>query len=131
MARIMVTENCGNAPKQAFVLDFLRAVVSGSPDQALTMVTDDIQIQIVGRETLTGRASLSDRLQTARDRTPVQELEVLNVISHGKWCSSNGSIRFADNTRIGFNNLYTFSGHGKNALLQRIEIYAVAELNAR
>lgn len=131
MARIIVNENCGNAPKQHFVLDFLRAVVSGSPDQALTMVTNDIQIEIVGRETLAGRATLSDRLQTARDRTPVQELEVLNVISHGKWCSSNGSIRFADNTRVGFNNMYTFSGHGKNALLQRIEIYAVAKLNAR
>jgi hypothetical protein len=57
MARIMFTENFGNAPKQLFALDFLTAAANGALDQALPMVTDDVQIEIVGQESLAARVA--------------------------------------------------------------------------
>jgi hypothetical protein len=95
----------------------MTAVSNGAVGQALSMVTTDVQVELIGRESLTGVSTFADRMQAFRDQSPVAELRIDNVISHGKWCASNGRVRFVGGGIVAFNNLYTFNGHGKNAVL--------------
>ena len=123
MVKVSTGEDCGNAPKKAFVLDFLIANASGDTEKALSMVADDVRIELVGREVHEGKSAFAEILR--RDDAAIDELEVHNILSHGDRCAANGVWYFADGGTVAFNSMYRFNGHGKNAVLRQIDTYSI------
>jgi ketosteroid isomerase-like protein len=80
MAKITVSEDCGNAPKKQFILDFNIAFANGDMVTVLDCLTNDITWEIVGKETVVGKDAvaqlLNDYYETAN------ELVIFNILSH-------------------------------------------------
>lgn len=123
--KIVTKEDCGNAPKSKYILDFLIAVVNRKVEKVLAMLTDDVRLEIVGRNTFSGKNEVKNVITKDGERSKVTQLEISHILSHGKRCAANGLMHFADGGKVAFNNIYTFSSHSKNAKLQLIETYSL------
>lgn len=125
MAKITAPENCGNAPKQQYILDLLTKLADMNVEAALDMLTDDARLEIVGRSSYTGKTAINTIITEDGSRSEVTTLDIANIISHGKYCAAHGVMQFADGGEVAFNNMYTFSSNSKKAKLELIETYSV------
>lgn len=125
MPKIITKENCGNAPKQKFILDFLTALANMEVEKAMDMLSEDAQLEIVGQKVYSGKEKIKDIIIKDGARSKLKKLEIATIISHGKICAANGVMDFKDGSNVAFNNMYTFSSHGKNAKLKEIKTYAL------
>ncbi|WP_077212476.1 hypothetical protein [Bacillus dakarensis] len=46
----------------------------------------------------------------------ISQIEILNIITHGKTASVNGTVKFEDDNIYSFCNMYTFVSAGKNTV---------------
>ncbi len=123
MVNITVDKNCGNAPKIKLLKDFQIALVNGDLGTALNMLSEDVDIDIPGYAKYKGKKEVEVQLQKNLKRSPVTELIIENMLSHGKHCVGNGSLKFVNNDHIAFCCVYTFSSHSKYAKLKKIKLY--------
>ncbi len=121
MVKIVVEEDCGNAPKKLFVKDFNIACVQGDIEGALQMITDEAVWKIIGGDTHTGRTEIEEYLKSFAGLN-VLELRLDNVISHGDRCAANG-ILISESRKLAFCNVYRFSSHAKDAKIKHIASY--------
>lgn len=125
MVKIVKGENCGNSPKAKFIQDFLVAVADMDIDKAMGMLEDDVHLEIVGKSSFAGREKVKELFLKDGNRSGVQKLKIENILSHGKKCAANGTMQCEDDGKVAFNNIYTFSSHGKNARINEIKTYSI------
>ncbi|AXK36612.1 nuclear transport factor 2 family protein [Streptomyces armeniacus] len=122
MVQVSVTPDCGNAPKKLVLRDYVTALMTHDTDAVLSAVSDDVEWELVGRQTFRGRADFAAALDTALgDRAATLRLDT--VLTHGDEGSVSSTVEFADDRRLRCCDVFKFSGHGKNAKIRRITSY--------
>jgi hypothetical protein len=122
MTKIVRSKDCGNSPKNQLVENLAVALATGDRRTAASLVTDDVQWNIVGGEVLSGRETVLRALLDVNGKAIVQ-LTVLHVVTHGKAGAVNGTVQFRD-TEQGFCDVFEFS-NAKATNVSQITSYRI------
>ncbi len=124
-ARVVVSEDCGNAPKKQFIKDFLITLAHGDIKTSMGMVTEDVQLHIPNHPTANGSDAFGQLLASGMLQKDVAELEIDNIISHGDRCAANGTVQFGDGDRVAFCAVFIFNNFSKSARIKEITVYPI------
>lgn len=116
--------NCGNSPKSLAIIDFYKLLFTSDIDEIRGFVSDNFVYKVHGLGVYEGDQGLLKLVQEI-DRNKVQRLEIENVLSHGKYVAAHGRSVLRDGSELVFGEFFTFSSHGKNALIVRVDSYTV------
>ncbi len=104
---IIRSQSCGNSPKNQLVENLTIALFTGELQSQLELVTDDVQWNNVGVNSLCGQQALLLELETIRRRV-IRKLTIGHAISHGKAGAVQGEIQY-ETTKEGFCFFYEFA----------------------
>lgn len=90
MAKIILSEDCGNSPKNQFVADLTAAMAQGDIQFILEKVSDDIRWEIAGKEVIQGKKLLSREMEH-QSEDPVEQPTIHHALTHGKAGAVNGT----------------------------------------
>ena len=123
MTTVIVSEDCGNSPKNIFLQNLTIAFAKGDKRSILDSVTNDIRWQIVGERLVEGKETFAEALnRLGNDR--VEELTIQHVVSHGKAGAVNGISKLKNRKTVAFCEVYEFSG-AKGTSVREITSYAI------
>lgn len=71
MVKITLPEDCGNAPKIQFIKDFCIANAHGDITTVMSMLSDDILLEIPGYKTAVGKKEVESLLNGDAKRSEV------------------------------------------------------------
>jgi len=107
MTKVIVSEDCGNSPKNIFIKDLTVAFAKGNSKFLLNSVTDDIRWNIIGDQQIRGKENFSKALkQMGQNKT--EELTVQHIATHGKAGAVNGVMRLKSGRTYAFCDMYEF-----------------------
>lgn len=89
--KIIVEEDCGNAPKKLLLKELNIAFARGDSEKILSFITDDIVWENVGEKRLEGIENFRKELENLKE-VEVAELKIEHIITHGWIASGNGVI---------------------------------------
>lgn len=118
---VRIDADCGNAPRKAQIRDWLIAMAHADSDEVGRLLSEDVTWESVGGPPTKGRSQLLD----AMPRHPAKSLIVSNLLSHGKHVAAEGHTTSADDRHERFAYFFTFTGHGKSALIESVIRFAV------
>jgi len=124
MVNIIVQEDCGNAPKKAFLRDFIVAVVKGDNTFISSSITDYICWNYVGNECFNGKRDALAALKRLRS-DEIGELVIHTIITHGYYGCVEGTLKFSDGKMLAFCDVYQFRASANNAPIKAIRTYAI------
>ena len=119
---IIVDVDCGNAPKQALVCDWLVAAAHDDVETVSALLSADASWEIVGIQTHHGRKEVAAAMT---DHSSIERFHIARLLSHGKHVAAEGEVRHGDGTTGRFAHLLTFDGHGKNARVCEVVTFVV------
>ena len=123
MTKVIISEDCGNSPKNIFLQKLTIAFAKGDSRFILDSVTDDIRWEIVGDRLIDGKEHLSEALQKMKNNNAV-ELTIHHVATHGKAGAVDGKIKRKDGSLHAFCDVYDFQG-AKAILIRAITSYLI------
>jgi len=109
MAKIFISEDCGNSPKNLFVQTVSIALAVSDAPTLLGSVTEDIRWNLVGHKLVEGKDALAEALAQIEDGR-LLELAIQHVVTHGKAGAVNGVAKLKDGKTRAFCDVYEFSG---------------------
>lgn len=121
MPKIIISEDCGNSPKNIFVQELTIALGSGDVSSVLNRVTDDIRWNILGERVIQGKDHLAEALEKANK---VVELSVHHVATHGRAGAVNGARKFKNKNAQAFCHVYEFRD-AKGTSIKEITSYVI------
>jgi len=121
MPKIIISEDCGNSPKNIFVQELTIALGSGDVSSVLNRVTDDIRWNILGERVIQGKDHLAEALEKANK---VVELSVHHVATHGRAGAVNGARKFINKNAQAFCHVYEFRD-AKGTSIKEITSYVI------
>lgn len=124
MVKVIIDEDCDNAPKKQYIQDFNIAFAESDTRRLLGMVSDDISWTMVGAKTIKGKATVEKELQTLLE-TKAASLIIDSILSHGNRCAASGTLEYGDGSSVAFCDMYVFTSHGTNARIKELTSYAV------
>ena len=107
MTKVIVSEDCGNSPKNILVQDLTIAFATDNHKFILEHVTDDVRWNLVGDRWVEGKENLSKELIRSQNARVV-ELTIQHVATHGKAGAVNGTQKLRSGMAIAFCNFYEF-----------------------
>ncbi len=116
--------NCGNSPRMAIVQDLTIAVARGDVAAVREVVADDVVWEVVGGERFEGREAVAGMVARMGERR-VTDLEIGEVLSHGKVAASSGVRTLADGSREAFCDMHTFTSSAKTGKVRRVMSYVI------
>ncbi len=123
MITLIVSEDCGNSPKNIFLKDLTIAFASGDVEFILEKVVDDIRWNRVGERLLLGKEDFAEALEQLK-ADPVVELAIHHVAAHGKAGAVNGEAKLKSGKRRAFCDVYEF-GSAKGNSVKEITSYVI------
>lgn len=123
MTKITIQADCDNSPKNEFLKTFQVAFAEMDNAKILEMVSDDVEWEIVGHNTIIGK----EAFQKAIEGLPagqVKEVILEKVLSHGKLGAASGKIILMDGSIFAFGDLYEFK-NTKGSLLRTIQSFNI------
>ena len=123
MAKMVLSEDCGNSPKNQFVSDMTVALAQGDIKYILGRVADDFRWEMAGSKVLQGKAAFSEELERLKE-DPVEQLTILHALTHGKTGAVNGTKLLRSGKKIAYCLVFEFNG-AKAASVQGITAYEV------
>ena len=108
---------------QIFLEKFNQAFANNDTETILDHVTDDIEWEVVGENTVMGKNAFSKVLKEMQQNEPLN-MTIHHIITHGKHASVNGIMRTPDGKSYGFCDVVTFSGF-KNQKVKKMTSYAI------
>lgn len=123
MTLVIVSEDCGNSPKNLLLQNLTIALAKRELENTLLIVAEDIEWEIIGERLVQGKPSLAKFLQELQV-DPVAELEISHVVSHGKAGAVDGAAILNNGRKYRFCNFYEFAG-AKGTIVRRIVTYAL------
>jgi hypothetical protein len=123
MVKIVVPEDCGNAPKKVFIRDFNIAFAESKNEKILEFMADNITWNMVGNKIIEGKENVRKELESM-DLGVAEELILHTVVTHGDTAAADGIMKFKD-TAIAFCDMYEFTGHDKNAKIKELTSYGI------
>ena len=124
MIKIIVNEDCGNAPKKLFLKDFIVGAVKNDSAFVARNVTDDIIWNIINGKHIAGKDEVLTEVRQSRS-VNVVELMVNTIVTHGYDGVVNGQLKFKDGKTVAFCDIYRFRSPTNNAPIKMITTFAV------
>jgi len=124
MVRVIVSEDCGNAPKKALLRDFNIAFAEGDVARIASFVSDDITWNRVGDTRIEGREAFENDLRQMQG-VRAKEVEITGILTHGNAGAAHGILRFEDGQSFAFCDVYRFASHAKDAKIREITSYVI------
>lgn len=115
--KIVSPADCENAPKKKFLKDLIIAFATKDFLFVSQYTSEDIYWNIINDILIQGHEEVVKALEIS---SRISEIEILNIITHGKAASVNGTVKFEDNNISSFCNVYTFVSAGKNTVKEII-----------
>jgi hypothetical protein len=109
MTRVIISEDCGNSPKNISLEKLTIAFAKGDSKFILGNVTDDIRLNIVGDTSVQGKDNLAGRLERLINDKAV-ELTIDHVSTHGKAGAVSGTTKLKKGRTCAFCDVDKFSG---------------------
>ena len=123
MTKIIISEDCGNSPKNIFVKDLTIALAKGDTKFALNNVTDDILWNFIGGKTFQGKVAFTEKLkEISKDK--FLELTFHHISTHGISGSVNGQVKLKSGKSFGFCDVFKFS-NTKGEKVKEITSYVI------
>lgn len=97
MTKIISTPDCGNAPRKEFLKNFNIAFATGDADFIIAQVSDNIEWNIYGDKTISGKDSFAEEINSMKEHT-ADEVTIHSIITHGREASINGEMKMSDKT---------------------------------
>ncbi|HET9911226.1 MAG TPA: nuclear transport factor 2 family protein [Anaerolineales bacterium] len=123
MTRIIVSEDCGNSPKNIFIEKLTAAFAKRDAKFILGNVTDDICWNIVGGQLVEGKDNLGEALERMKNEK-VAELSIRHITTHGKAGAVDGTVILEDGKTRAFCDVYEFNG-AKGTAVKEITSYVI------
>jgi len=122
--KIIVEEDCGNAPKRLLLKELNIAFARGDSEKILSFVADDIVWESVGEKQLKGIENFRKELESMK-QMEVEVLKIENIITHGWLASANGEIYLKNGRKFAFCDVYIFNSAAKTAKIKAIKSYSI------
>lgn len=123
--KLIIPTGCDNAPRKQIVIDFTVAILTRQTEVIKEYADESIiWYQLKDNTKLEGRNALISTLNK-EDREIVSELEIYQVITHGKFASINGVMLLANGLKIDFCDVYIFSSAAKSGKIKEIKSYRI------
>jgi hypothetical protein len=123
MTKIIISEDCGNSPKNIFVQDITIAFANGDSKFILSHVTDEVRWNIIGDQRIEGKDRLAEALDKMK-KDPVEVLTIRHIATHGKAGAVDGTLRSENGRLRAFCNVYGFS-NSKGSAIKEIASYFI------
>jgi hypothetical protein len=125
MTRIVVEEDCGNAPKKQVLRDFNIAIAEQNTAQILDPIADTICWEIVGEKRLEGKEQVEEAIAQMMQSGKMSELILRNIMTHGTVGAVDGIATYENGERVAFCEVYRFTSGAKNAKIKEITSYRI------
>ena len=122
MTEIIVEEDCGNAPRKAWLRDFNVAFINGEVEETIGFVTEDVTWDLVGEGKIEGRAGMKAWLESMAGKS-AKKVVLRNIITHGKVAAINGSYEMESGSRFEFCDVYEFAGGASDSPIHNYPSY--------
>lgn len=121
--KLIIPKGCDNAPRKQIVIDFTVAILKQQTEVIKEYADDSIVwFQLKDNIKIEGQNTLITTLQE-ENKSIVDCLEILQVITHGKFASINGVISLTSGTKIDFCDVYIFSNTARSGKVKEIKSY--------
>lgn len=122
--KIIVEEDCGNAPKKLLLKELNIAFARGDSEKILSYVTDNIEWESVGEKQLKGIENFRKEVEDLK-QVEVAALKIENIITHGWIASANGEIHLKTGKKFAFCDVYVFNSAAKTGKIKAIKSYCI------
>jgi hypothetical protein len=123
MPKIIISEDCGNSPKNIFVQEITIAFAKDDSKFILSRVMDDIRWNIIGDRLIEGKDRFVEALGEMK-KDAVEVLTIRHIATHGKAGAVDGTIRLENGKLRAFCNVYEFS-NSKGSAIKEITSYFI------
>ena len=123
MTKVIVSEDCGNSPKNIFAQDLTIAITKGDSKFLLDHVTDEIRWNRVGNKLIQRKSDFAKALEQMKAKKATQ-LSVHHVATHGKIGLVNGTRKLKNSKTYAFCDVYEFS-NAKAVAVKEIMSYVI------
>jgi hypothetical protein len=123
MTKIIVSEDCGNSPKNIFVQKLTISLAKRDSKFILSNVTDDIRWNIIGDQLIEGKERFAEALGEMKKDT-VEVLTIRHIATHGKAGAVDGTVRLDNGKLRAFCHMYEFS-NSKGSAIKEITSYFI------
>lgn len=103
-----IPSDCGNSPKNKLILDLTVAFVGYDLKVVEPYLEQDIHWTLVGDSTIEGKKEFLEALSQMISN-PASELEIFQIVTHGKSAAVNGKMKMKDGSQYGFADFYIFT----------------------
>jgi hypothetical protein len=124
MTKVICDINCGNSPRAAMLRDFNIAFATCDADAILAQFSDNIRWEMMGSKVLEGKAAVVAALPQMTAES-AEELEIKSIVTHGASAACDGTMTFADGTKIGFCDVYEFTSAAASGKIKAMRSYGV------
>ena len=123
MTKVIISEDCGNSPKNIFLKDLTASFAKRDSKYLLAHVTDDIRWTIVGSGSIHGKDGFADALKQLKS-TKVKTVSIHHIATHGKSGFVNGTTQWENGRTSTFCDVYEFS-NAKGVAVKEITSYVI------
>jgi hypothetical protein len=109
MTKVIVSEGCGNSPKNTFVEKLVIAIAKGDSKFMFASITEDIRWNFVGGRLIEGRENFVEAFEQMK-KNKALELSIDHIATHGKSGAADGKIKMESGKTFGFCDVFEFNG---------------------
>lgn len=124
MTEIVVPEDCGNAPREAWLRDFNVDFINGDVEATLGYVTEDVTWNLVGEATIEGREGMRSWLEAMAGKK-ARRVVLENIITHGDTAAINGRYEMESGSEFAFCDIYEFTGAAADKPIVNYSSYVI------
>lgn len=106
--KLFLLMNGGNSPKGKLIQDLTISFASYDLERIRPFLQEDITWTLVGEPPVSGKANFLEELEKMKNK-PVAELQIHQIITHGKEGSVHGEMVMENGDRFAFADFYQFS----------------------
>lgn len=122
--KVLCPVDCGNAPKKLLLKQLNIAFAKNDIVFITENITDDFHWNIIGEKLIQGKEDFANTLKQMPN-SKVLELQINNIITHGKTASVDGTIILENKRNYAFCNVYNFTSAGKNSKVKEKTSYVI------
>jgi hypothetical protein len=123
MTKIIVSEDCGNSPKNILIQKLTIAIAKRDTKFILDTVVDLVRWNIVGNQLIEGKENLAGYLKQSKINQ-ISLLTIHHVASHGKAGAVDGTQKMENGEMFAYCDVYEF-GNTKGTMISEIISYVI------
>ena len=125
--KVLVDDDCRNAPKKEQLRDFNIAYAQRDVPNLLEFVAGNIRWHIVGDTIVEGKEQFAHRIKQMA-QTRVTELTISHILTHGNAGALDGVMVMEDGSSVAYCDVYRFSSNARDAKIKEITSYVIKNM---